>query len=671
MEISIKKVGIIISILAVIILALVGCFCVANVNDSKNNSVKGNNDTMTTASSDFILQGDFAQMQDIWNSAVEESIKYGKNIKVALGNNWNSKYEGADKIFGEGKGFSEGRILIPRGAEITLDLADKVIEKYAGEDTMYSNGSVFLVHGVLNVIDSGYDGDLIAETCENNKSNKQTLCDALDRVNKNKSKIRGGRSSIGGGCFYISNGGKLNIYGGLICDNTAQSKGGAIFVGDESFCNIYGGLFYYNRSIGDAGAVMSNGTTTINGGYFVNNSANFGGAVYSGTLLTSYVSFNNATFVYNWANGSGGASYVHMGSADFNKCTFYGNSAIGNGGAVSMLSVGEVAIKDCIFTKNTANKSAAIGINGTSGGRFSLTSNKIYENEATTAGGGINLEGTNSVKLQGAVQVFNNTAGGASSDIELKNQAIIEVVGYLYSSSATSYIGIKLASDYGNVPFTHGYTYYKNSIDPSKIFFSNNTNFPIVKSGDEAVLGTTGNKPTESCEWVLTSHKGEVIKTTGSYLDVTYNGGQYTLTNSKGSFYRASSGTALTTYDSIKNVGSIAFYTNANVKNPTLTIKILPKEVELEWINTSLTYNGASQIPIATIKASDLVAGDECTITVSGAQTLAGNYIATISTINNSNYKLKPSVRKYTEFTIAKANLTIDVTTKNISKESV
>ena len=91
METSIKKVGIIISILAVIILALVGCFCVANVNDIKNNSVKGNNETMTTASSDFILQGDFAQMQDIWNSAVEESIKYGKNIKVALGNDWNCK----------------------------------------------------------------------------------------------------------------------------------------------------------------------------------------------------------------------------------------------------------------------------------------------------------------------------------------------------------------------------------------------------------------------------------------------------------------------------------------------------------------------------------------------------------------------------------------------------
>ena len=63
------------------------------------------------------------------------------------------------------------------------------------------------------------------------------------------------------------------------------------------------------------------------------------------------------------------------------------------------------------------------------------------------------------------------------------------------------------------------------------------------------------------------------------------------------------------------------------------------------------------------------MAGDTCDVSVGGAQILVGNYIANITGLSNKNYKIKTTTKLYKDFTITKANLTIDVTTKNISKE--
>lgn len=70
-------------------------------------------------------------------------------------------------------------------------------------------------------------------------------------------------------------------------------------------------------------------------------------------------------------------------------------------------------------------------------------------------------------------------------------------------------------------------------------------------------------------------------------------------------------------------------------------LNILPKEIGIDWSNLVLAYNGSAQAPTAT--ASGTVNGDEIALTVHGAQTDVGRYMATVTGITGEkagNYKL-------------------------------
>ena len=81
------------------------------------------------------------------------------------------------------------------------------------------------------------------------------------------------------------------------------------------------------------------------------------------------------------------------------------------------------------------------------------------------------------------------------------------------------------------------------------------------------------------------------------------------------------------------------------------TATINQREVEIEWGNDALTYNGVAQQPTATV--ANAAEGDVVTITVSGAQTdySADAYTATVTAVDNDNYTLPASVTH--AFTIA------------------
>lgn len=77
---------------------------------------------------------------------------------------------------------------------------------------------------------------------------------------------------------------------------------------------------------------------------------------------------------------------------------------------------------------------------------------------------------------------------------------------------------------------------------------------------------------------------------------------------------------------------------------------ITPKPVDLEWTNTTLTYNGNPQKPTATVEAGQLIGEDNAAVSVTGEQTNAGdNYTATAS-LGNGNYSIQTG--KTTKFKI-------------------
>ncbi|MBO7144235.1 MAG: leucine-rich repeat protein, partial [Salinivirgaceae bacterium] len=168
----------------------------------------------------------------------------------------------------------------------------------------------------------------------------------------------------------------------------------------------------------------------------------------------------------------------------------------------------------------------------------------------------------------------------------------------------------------------------------------------VTNSGTIKCNGTiTGNNLAGSGSFVYENlTESDITLNTTSY---TYKGSAYTIGNGLdvtvgrqmcGKTFTYD-GSAIVTYSNNTNAGeanaATATWNGTISKHFTIT----PKEVTLEWSNTSLTYNGSAQAPSAT--ATGLIEGDECSVTVSGAQTNAGsNYTATASALSNANYKL-------------------------------
>ena len=85
------------------------------------------------------------------------------------------------------------------------------------------------------------------------------------------------------------------------------------------------------------------------------------------------------------------------------------------------------------------------------------------------------------------------------------------------------------------------------------------------------------------------------------------------------------------------------------------TVKINPRTAALSWSDAELTYNGSEQAPVATV--DNLVAGDSCAVTVTGAQRNAGSYTATASGLSNGNYAL-PQANTHA-YTIGRKRVTV------------
>ncbi len=164
--------------------------------------------------------------------------------------------------------------------------------------------------------------------------------------------------------------GTFNMYGGTVENNQSKMMGGGISLPPwqseaTAVLNVYGGIFRNNRATGEWGNDFGGAIANFNGksvhienAVFEENSAQYGGAIYSGTTL------------------------------DMKNCIFKNNNAIESGGA--LYATGSVSVAGSAFTQNQANRGGAIGLL-----ECDLTvddQSVIYENKATTAGDDITID---------------------------------------------------------------------------------------------------------------------------------------------------------------------------------------------------------------------------------------------------------------------------------------
>ncbi|MDE7158070.1 MAG: hypothetical protein K2N74_00685, partial [Clostridiales bacterium] len=93
----------------------------------------------------------------------------------------------------------------------------------------------------------------------------------------------------------------------------------------------------------------------------------------------------------------------------------------------------------------------------------------------------------------------------------------------------------------------------------------------------------------------------------------------------------------------------------------TTEYEIKPRPIKVKWQdNLLLEYTGSDQAPEATVE--NLVSGDECGLTVSGAATEIGPHTATVTACDNSNYTVDDGINLETDYQIVKASLTLIIT---------
>ncbi len=393
METSIKKVGIIISILAVIILALVGCFCATNVNGGKNELVLKNDKIMIAADREYILSGSNEEMASIWNSSLEESLNNHSHIKLTLMNDWIAEDSvGNSTIFGVGIGFVAGAIVIPEGVEITLDLNGYNIDKNLSDkniaDESKANSIIIGVYGTFNLMDSGYDisevnGVYATYKDQDAEAENRVLLEKMSQINCGK--ITGNEVYVGAGGIYIT--GTFNMYGGMIVGNTTKtgSTAGVRLEGETSIFNLYNGLILGNKGELAGGIYCSHGAVNIFGGIITENictgtkdsagGVNILGTKSSFDMQSGIISHNKC------AGKGGGLSLDSCKSANLQNCYIENNYGVENGGAVFINYVkyvnaqvvkirNNVSQKHSIYLKNVANANVR---------SFEVSSNKSYD----------------------------------------------------------------------------------------------------------------------------------------------------------------------------------------------------------------------------------------------------------------------------------------------------
>ena len=323
------------------------------------------------------------------------------------------------------------------------------------------------------------------------------------------------------------------------------SSGGALFVAEDSNITLENDVFNENTATGktaQGGAIYNEGTLTVEGGSFTDNSAapadgstvtvsNVGGAIYNaddaelsingtrfegntaaiaGAVNNQYDSshitgITNAFFVNNTASLSAGGALRNQGTIDsISGTTFEGNTA-GNGGALWNGAGGTITnITDTTFTGNKSTNDAVGGGAITNAGDITkINATTFTDNSAAGDGGAI----------------YNVKSGGGNASITLNNTT--------FSGNTADGNGGAIYNG-GNLTFSGNNTFSGNTAagQANDIY---NAGSIIVADGTT----TLGSGLTQAATGTITVNGGTLDMASGSSLSfaedskLTINGGAF------------------------------------------------------------------------------------------------------------------------------------------------
>ncbi|PRP82062.1 adhesin-like protein [Planoprotostelium fungivorum] len=272
-----------------------------------------------------------------------------------------------------------------------------------------------------------------------------------------------------------SNGGAVYCQGDAFVSDTIISSnkvkngnGGAIY--GRGRVQMSGGEYknnYITMAIGQGGVVWSQSDMTIMNARFENNTASSGGALFSGSSVTT----NNSLYIAHTATDTAGAIYSTTDATIYNSTFLNNTGSLGAGGAVHS-DVGAVKSVASVYDNNAAKGSggaiyAKLDVHSedltisnnradSGGGLYSYQGNVyvlrtwFYDNEASApgrggaiSGGNISVDGArflgNSASQGGAIYCAGDTLQLNDTDILYNNATGLGGGIYMAGSTLTIY----------------------------------------------------------------------------------------------------------------------------------------------------------------------------------------------------------------------------------------
>ena len=251
-------------------------------------------------------------------------------------------------------------------------------------------------------------------------------------------------------------------------NNAAEYIGGAIYNGggqtiylEVSKEPVLAAQCEGNSAIRRGGAIGSGyGYNYIDGYEFKNNHAGYGGAVYAQNVLdangkAAYTKISNSDFIDNYSEvtsvetsaNHGGALQVDGGKIDIETCEFNSNDAVKNGGAIYFSSKNVTAtIKDTTLNGNTAG--AEGGALRLVAGNTTIVNTAFSENVAKGVGGAISASNTAVLAIRATSEELGvttatkaimqgNIATSSGGAVYINGSETLTVSGYTFDSNET------------------------------------------------------------------------------------------------------------------------------------------------------------------------------------------------------------------------------------------
>ncbi len=313
--------------------------------------------------------------------------------------------------------------------------------------------------------------------------------------------LQHGWGDLVGGAIY--NQGDLTLSSCVVTENGAINEGGGIKNISPGSMTVTACEIFDNGADRGGGIYSNTDLLLTDSALYLNEAPDFGGGLYNTSASADVI---NTTFEQNWTGGRGGG-VMTLDPMTFTDCTFELNTAVGDGGGLYIYT--EDAVVDVYRTDFIANTATNGGGMQNFWGDLTLRQVGVWDNVASSSGGGIDNQGLMLVRRSA---VFDNSAATGAGIRNYWTHADLTLENVTVSGNVATGTGGGVWVDSSSVADFNNVTIASNTGTTGGLVGSGTTTVTNTILGDNLDLGGAAS----DCSGGFTSSSYNVVESVGA-----------------------------------------------------------------------------------------------------------------------------------------------------------